>query len=228
MSIVPRKATIAIVKMGILEIEGLRFEDNGEYAIAQQQVASLFGLSTNNVTRDLKAILAEDSGLIKAKTNRNIGDAKNATEAALNLVQFEKVIVVLSSRGNKKALELNLALVGLALTQLFCDAFGIKFDKDDRQQYLAKRQTHREQFHPQYTVWLKKDADGDSSAVNWGFKVNELKLAAGIPLTFIDEYNPAEYATIDKLNRAYSSYHSLRLAGISHEGAIGVLKLQNN
>jgi hypothetical protein len=79
MSILTRKATVAIVKMGTLEIEGLRFDDNGEFAIAQQQVASLFGLSTNNVTRDIKAILAEDSGLIKAKTNRNIGDAKNAT-----------------------------------------------------------------------------------------------------------------------------------------------------
>jgi hypothetical protein len=216
--------------MGTLEIEGLRFDDNGEYGIAQQQVASLFLITPTSAPKWLKGILRADASLFPVKTNREAVEGKRVrgNESAISILDFEKVIRALDKKGNKQAETLADSLVGLALTQLFSDAFGIKFEKDDRQQYLIKRQTHKEQFHPKFTAWLKKDAGGDSSAVNWGLKVDELKLAAGVPLTFIDEYNPAEYATIDKLNRAYSSYHSLRLAGISHEGAIGVLKLQNN
>jgi hypothetical protein len=134
MSILTRKATIAIVKMGTLEIEGLRFEDNGEYAVAVSQICSIFQLSKVHASRDIKAILGEDFQLSKARTTLNPKAVNCVT-----LLEFEKVIVVLSSRGNKKALELNLALVGLALTQLFSDAFGIEFDKHNRQEYLTAR-----------------------------------------------------------------------------------------
>jgi len=223
MSIIARKATVAIVKMGILEIEGLRFDDNGEYAVAVPQICSLFSIDTNQAARSLKSILGKGLSIDKARTTLHSNPVN-----CITLLDFDRLITELTIKQNPTAIGFSRALNGLALTQLFSDAFGIKFEKEDRQQYLIKRQTHKEQFHPKFTAWLKKDAGGDSSAVKWGLKVDELKLAAGVPLTFIDEYNPAEYATIDKLNQAYASYHSLRLAGISHEGAIGVLKLQNN
>jgi len=68
MSILARKATVAIVKMGILEIEGLRFDDNGEYAIAVSQICSIFSFLIKNASRDLKAILDEDFSFLKART----------------------------------------------------------------------------------------------------------------------------------------------------------------
>ena len=139
MSIVPRKATIAIVKMGILEIEGLRFEDNGEYAIAQQQVATLFSVIPTSAPKWLKGILGAGFQLFRVTTDRNKGTRQNRSESALSILDFERVVRALDRKGNEKAQAISDSLVGLALTQLFSDAFGIEFDKHDRQEYLTAR-----------------------------------------------------------------------------------------
>jgi len=221
---ITQKAIVTQVPIGTLQIEGLMLED-GSYAVAQQQVASLFGLTTNHVTRDLKAILGAGSGLTKVSTNRNTGDAKNATEVALNLVQFQIVIVKLSAKGHLFALELNLALVGLALTQLFSDAFGVKFEKEERQRHLLALQTHREQFRVKFTDWLKEDGEKFSLTVNYGAEVNKLKTSANLPLTHLHDYKPEDYPIMEELNRTYHSYSMLRLAGKTHDETIALITL---
>jgi hypothetical protein len=134
MSIITRKATIAIVKMGTLQIEGLRFEDNGEYAVAVPQICSIFSLSKVHASRDIKAILGAGSQLSTARTTLNPKAVNCVT-----LLEFERVVRALDKKGNKQAEALADSLVGLALTQLFSDAFGIEFDKHDRQEYLTAR-----------------------------------------------------------------------------------------
>jgi hypothetical protein len=134
MSILARKATIAIVKMGILEIEGLRFDDNGEYAVAVPQICSIFSILIHNASRDIKAILGAGFQFLKARTTLHPRAVNCVT-----LLEFERVVRALDRKGNKQAEALADSLVGLALTQLFSDAFGIKFDKDDRQEYLTAR-----------------------------------------------------------------------------------------
>ena len=57
----------------------------------------------------------------------------------IGLLDFEKLLRVLDRQGNKSAQELSDALIGLALTQLFSDSFGIKFEAEDRQKYLETR-----------------------------------------------------------------------------------------
>jgi hypothetical protein len=134
MSNITRKATIAIVKMGTLQIEGLRFDDNGDYAVAVSQICSIFSLSKVHASRDIKAILGAGSQLSTARTTLN-PKAVNC----ITLLDFERVVRALDKKGNKQAEVIADSWIGLALNQLFSDAFGIKFDKDDRQQYLTAR-----------------------------------------------------------------------------------------
>jgi hypothetical protein len=68
---------------------------------------------------------------------------------AVTLEDFQKVITLLDRSGHKLAQDFRDALFGLSLQQLFCDAFGLKFEQEDRQQWLVQRQAHLKSFHPQ-------------------------------------------------------------------------------
>jgi len=88
MSIITRKATIAIVKIGKqLEFEGLRFDDNGEYAVAVPQICSMFSFLIHNASRDVKAILGAGFQFLKARTTLH-PKAVNC----ITLLDFEKVV----------------------------------------------------------------------------------------------------------------------------------------
>jgi len=98
MSNIARKATIATVSIGILEFEGLRFDDNGEYAVAVPQICSIFSFDTNQASRDIKAILGKGLQFDKSRTTLN-SKAVNC----ITLLDFEKLIRALDKKGNKQA-----------------------------------------------------------------------------------------------------------------------------
>lgn len=138
MSNITQKATVTTVKLGCLEFEGLLLE-NGQFAIAQQQVAALFSVIPTSAPKWVKSLLGEGFQLFSVKTDRNQGRRQNRSESALSLADFERVIVELTIKGNETAANITRALVGLSLTQLFSDAFGVKFEAQDRQNYLTAR-----------------------------------------------------------------------------------------
>lgn len=43
-------------------------------------------------------------------------------------------------KGNQKAVDFGVQLIGLSLHQLFCDAFNVKFEHEERQAHLKARQ----------------------------------------------------------------------------------------
>jgi hypothetical protein len=133
-------AKVARVPFGLIEIEGLLLED-GNFGIALQQAASLFSVIPTSAPKWLKTRLGEGFQLFQVKTDRpkQLGK-QNRAENALTLIQFEKLLMKLDREGVKQAQELRDSLVGLSLTQLFSDAFCIKFDQDDRQNWLNNRQ----------------------------------------------------------------------------------------
>ena len=133
-------AIVSPVKFGTIEIEGLMFSD-GSYAIALQQVASLFQVIPTTAPKWLKAILGADASLFSVTTNREQVEGRRvrSKESALTLIQFERVLRVMDRKGNLTAQSMTDALVGLSLTQLFSDSFGVKFEADDRQKYLETR-----------------------------------------------------------------------------------------
>jgi hypothetical protein len=211
-------AQITEVKIGHLSLEGLLFDD-GRFGVAVPQIGVKFLNQDiqNTTARDLKRLLGKDSKtsrieFIECRTAFN----KNKT-LALNLEDFQKIITLLDRAGHKPAQDFRDALFGLSLHQLFCDAFGVKFEAEDRQQWMISRQTHRENFHPLLTQWLKADAGGDSSKVCWGKAVNYFKAAAGLPITPVEQYN---YAQLAKMNIAEAMYNQARSLGFTHEKAL--------
>ena len=127
-------ATVATVKLGHLEFEGLMFED-GTYGIAVPQIRSIFSFAKDHASRDIKALLGKDFQFPKVRTTLN-SKAVNV----LQLIDFEKLLFELTIKGNPIAVGISSDLIGLSLTQLFSDAFGKKFEKDERQNFLKARQ----------------------------------------------------------------------------------------
>jgi hypothetical protein len=134
--------------------------------------------------------------------------------SAVNVIllpDFEKLLAKLDRGGNKAAQDMRDDLVGLALNQLFSDAFGQKFEKEERQAYLIDRQSHREDFHPKFTAWLKQDGcEGKQYAI----EVNNFKRILGLPIAPVDEYNSKQLRILDV---AYIKYDVLRTTGMKHK-----------
>lgn len=211
-------AVVTEVPIGTVSIEGLLAEDNLFY-VGVPQAAVMFESSTNTAARDFKRLMGKDFKTSKLKTEFN----KNVT-LGIPLKEFERLVLELAIKGNKLAQEFSRMLIGLSLEQLFSDAFGLKFEKEERQRYLRQRQFHQRHFHPHLTKWLKYDAGGDSKSVCWGKEVNNFKEACNLPLTCVDTWDTEK---LEILNRAEGSYNSLRLAGISHGKAMSIIRSQH-
>lgn len=135
-----QKAIVSEVQIGTIAIEGLMLPD-GSFAVAVPQIASLLQFLNKNASRDLKALMGEGFQFLKAKSELNPKPVNIVT-----LPQFSAILLELSLRGNESAIAMSRLLVGLSLHQLFCDAFGVKFEAEDRQQWLIERMESKRLF----------------------------------------------------------------------------------
>ena len=136
------KAQVATVCLGDIEFEGLLLPD-GSFAIAIPQVADLFLASRNVASRDLKRLLGGRFETSKAKTEFN-----QNTVNIISLSLFQLVAFKLAVNGNKKAQDFCELSFGLSIQQLYCDAFKIKFEQEERQQWIKLRQSTKDTFRP--------------------------------------------------------------------------------
>lgn len=202
------KAVITQVPVGSKSIEGLMAEDN-TFGVSFPQLSDYNLVPQKNASRDVKALLGNNFQFLKWRTTLN----SKAVNVIL-LTDFERLLVALAKSGNKSAQDICFDLVGLSLNQLFADAFGQKFEKQERQAWLIDRQSHREDFHPHFTSWLKLDGcDG----VQYAIEVNKFKEKLGLPIAPVDTYDAKQLRTLDK---AYIKYDTLRTTGMSHAGAL--------
>jgi len=109
-------------------------------------------------------------------------------------------------------------MIGLSLQQLFCDAFGVKFDKEERQQWIKFREVHRKNYHPKLTTWFKSDG---CEGIEYGKRMNQFKAHLGLPLINVGEYTEEQ---LDKLNEAEIEYHAFRRTGMTHSEAMKYIK----
>lgn len=147
-------AQIAKVPFGTVEIDGLMFED-GSYGIAVPQIAKLILPldSQNQGSQTFKRLMGKDFKTHKAKTNFN----RNVT-LYIELESFVPLLRKSAQAGNKLANVVIDQLVGLSLHQLFSDAFGVQFEKEDRQLWLVRRQLTKDTFWwftDEIKVWLE-------------------------------------------------------------------------
>lgn len=205
------KATITQVPVGSKSIEGLMAEDN-TFGVSFPQLSDYNLVPQKNASRDVKALLGNTFQFLKWRTTLN----SKAVNVIL-LTDFERLLVALAKSGNKSAQDMCFDLVGLSLHQLFSDSFGIKFEKEDRQAWLIDRQSHREDFHPKFTRWLKLDGcDG----IQYAIEVNNFKQKLGLPIAPVDTYDTKQLRVLDV---AYIKYDALRTTGMEHERVLATI-----
>ena len=129
---------------------------------------------------------------------------------------MEIVIVEGSHQGDSDAHKLNRILVGLSLTQLCHDAFGVAYEKEQRTQYVASRMEHLKNFHPRLTIWWK--SDGCKTNKDYQDRVVEFKEMCGL-----SKYKKVDQMSEDELkiiNQKEIAYHALRRARFDHDDAL--------
>jgi len=196
------KATVTNVNLGEIEIEGLMMPC-GTYAISVRQANALINFARNdNASKFLKSALGEN--LTRVKTDRNVRQTN--PEAVITLNQFERLLKVLDRKyQNEKAQEIRDDLVGLSLRQLFADAFGEKFDAEERDEWLKERMLSKVERN-KFTEAVKDyyvnlgiyDPSSASTRQMFARLTNMTKASLGFPLT----KNHRDFASQDDL-RAY-------------------------
>lgn len=134
------KVKPAPVHIGSLYIEGLLQlpSDPGKpsFLVGFPQICQQFLIPQNHASRDFKALLGKDCKISKCRYESVRGNNFNA----LSLSDYELLVTRLDRvKDNQKAKDFRDLLFGLSLYQLFCDGFGIQFEAEERQQWLAER-----------------------------------------------------------------------------------------
>lgn len=206
------KARVTQVKIGNISVEGLMLPD-GSFGIGYTQINSILKLENlnKNVHRAVKRLLGNE---IQNRTTKS--EFNNKSTSYLNIKEFERLLVESAFKGNEIAIDLTRQLVGLSLTQLWSDAFGVKFEKEERVQYLVNRQEHLKNFHKRLTVWWKKD--GCVTGKDYQDRVIEFKQRIGLPeYISVDQY---DYPTLAIINTKETRYSVFRECGLGHEEAL--------
>jgi hypothetical protein len=112
---------------------------NGKYGVGFSQICEQFDIPQKNAARDFKCLLDGTLTILKVKIENS-----RINMFALPISDYEKLVAKLDRKGNTQAQEFRDNLVGLSLQQLFCDAFNIKFEKAERQQWLKQRQSGKQ------------------------------------------------------------------------------------
>lgn len=139
------KAEVAQVNLGCFEVEGL-MDENGDYYIGVPQLSELNLVPPNRSIKQLESLSGkalQSHEIVKLKTTIN-PKAVNALPVRL----FEKLLLRLAINGNQQAIVFMEALIGLSLQQLFSDAFGVKFEIEERQRWLIARFNTKHDFRP--------------------------------------------------------------------------------
>jgi hypothetical protein len=201
-------AYITQVKLGVLELEGLMLNEK-TFAISIPQANDVISFSTSNnvASRDLKRILGEDFSPSKVK----VEGLKQLINCIL-LIDFERVLFRLAMKGNPKAVEISEMLIGLSLHQLFSDAFHIKFEAEDRQDWLLNRQATKQSFWwmageiKQYLDSRIEPSSNPTSHYTNAFKAMSVGLFGKAPKLIKEELGLGK----NDLNRDHFGVESLR------------------
>lgn len=204
------RARNTTVNLGAVTMEWLMLP-SGEFRVRAHEVARLILANQNNATRNVKALLGKDSELIKVKTENN----PNA-ETALSEDEFYKAVRVAAEKGNRKAVKLMSDLFGLALHQLVSDAFGIKFEKEQRVSWLNARNETKREFRT-LTDAIQKHVGHDAA---YSVYISQFQSALDICNGCRDTLDEAELV---RLARAETTAAALLSTGMAWGEILGLL-----
>jgi hypothetical protein len=190
-------ATVTDVPIGHLMLPGLMAEDD-EFYVGIPQIVDLDLIPPNRSSKQLQALSGIEFQTHKLKTELH-PKAINA----IALLDFGRIVVAFAKTGNIAAQSLRDDLVGLSLQQLFSDAFKVKFEEEERQQFLKWRQITRLDFHPVLTGSIQRNVNPKPS--EWAKYIKQFQDSQGV-----------ESGTRDKL----SSEKLARLAMAQNTAAV--------
>lgn len=135
------RARNTTINLGATTIEVLLLPDGKTIRVRLKELERLSLAPTKQGLRSLKRALGE--GL---NYDRVASENSNNPESAISVETFIEFIKVMRKRGNQLAEQITDDLVGLSITQLAYDAFGIKFEKEQRVTWLEARQESKREF----------------------------------------------------------------------------------
>lgn len=209
------RAHVTQVHIGSFSIPGLLLED-GNFAVAVPQLVDLGFVPPNRSLKQLQTLLG-----FSFPSHKSTSELNSKAVNVILLPDFERLLVEVAFKGNEKAKTLVRQLAGLSLQQLFSDAFGIKFEAEERQHWLTERQTTRKQHQPCVTYhWAK--VDGISHGGEYAARTVFLKMAAGIPSNVKVDNMTTEQ--LRKWASAQQQYGNARELGLCHKKAVDFVK----
>lgn len=208
------KAQIAQVPVGNFTIQGLMSEKK-EFGVAVPQLVELNLVPPNRSLKQLEALTGADlqsHGVQKWQTVIN-PKAVNV----ISLEQFQLIVRALDKKGNPIASAFVDAMLGLSLHQLFSDAFGQKFEAEDRQRWLQARFNVRHDFRP-LTDQLQRY--GFKEPWEYAKYVSTMQAKIGLPNGTRDM---ADFDTLNKLERIQTKLTAYMECGVEPYQAINKL-----
>lgn len=194
------KAEFTQVQIGTFSINGYLLPD-GSFGMSQTQVFSWVDSSVISsqaakryiqITKSkLAQTLAPKGFIVHPKTIiRGCNERVNVVPIN-DVAQF---LVVALAMGYTECAEILALLSGLSLQQLFCDAFNIKFEQEERQEWLTNRQRTKETFKACLTDALK--ASGFTEPWQYGKFIHQLQDGLGIKDGTRDELSIKELSLL--------------------------------
>lgn len=159
------------VDVGYLKLVGFLLP-NGKFGMSQTQLVLLSGVTedphyaSDSYTRVARS--KEAQKLVPQGFKVHVKTQVEGRKERLNIVELESVapfLTVCLSLGHKSAAQPLSLLSGLAIHQLFCDAFGIEFELKDRQEYLKARMEgieRRNAWTDAIDSWIKSNPESVS------------------------------------------------------------------
>ncbi len=129
------KCFVTKVQLGCIVLDGL-MDSKGKYYLSVPQIMSHLTTDTKQPTRAIKALPVKGLTIDKA----NIVGTRE-TVNVINAEMLEFILFEFAMKGDKAAKDIVRSLVGLSIHQIFSDAFGVKFEREERQKWLAQRQS---------------------------------------------------------------------------------------
>jgi hypothetical protein len=110
---------------------------NVQFNVLASEVADAFGASQEKPSQWLERLQVK--GLVLHKIKALGGDGKTKTYTCIALNDVSKVLLALVANGNERARQVMEDMSTLTFYQLASDAFGLKFEKEERQEWMDKR-----------------------------------------------------------------------------------------
>ena len=128
------RAKVTTIDFGSFQVQGFLAVD-ASFAVSLSLTCPLFQSFTSNYLREVKALMGKGFQSFKMATEIN----PKAVDC-ISLPQLETLILrLIIEKKDARAIEFAELAIGMTLNQRFSDAFGVKFDKEERDAWFQAR-----------------------------------------------------------------------------------------